>query len=273
MDSGFFERGWRRFTHDAALARWAAHALPHARAAVEARENAEWLRCGGTWFAGVNVLNNNEAGALPGGADITDAADGAGAPGGAVDFIRTQLGLADFAWDRAQVSVCYPGYPKPWAGESEAAFNYRKTRDAAHVDGLLRNEPERRRFLREHHGFILGLPLSTFDEGAAPFTVWDGSHEIVRRGLAARLRLSGAAPETWAAEDVTEAYHACRREVFETCARTEIYARPGEAFLVHRLALHGTAPWKDGARADADGRMIAYFRPPCLTPDAWLTAA
>jgi len=38
-------------------------------------------------------------------------------------------------------------------------------------------------------------------------------------------------------------------------------AAPGQAYLLHRLALHGVAPWADGAEASADGRMVAYFRP------------
>ena len=31
--------------------------------------------------------------------------------------------------------------------------------------------------------------------------------------------------------------------------------------MIHRLALHGIAPWEEDAGADAEGRMIAYFRP------------
>ena len=40
--------------------------------------------------------------------------------GAAMDFVRGELGHS-LPLHRAQVSVCYPGYPKPSAEESEAA--------------------------------------------------------------------------------------------------------------------------------------------------------
>jgi hypothetical protein len=50
-------------------------------------------------------------------------------------------------------------------------------------------------------------------------------------------------------------------------------AQPGEAVLVHRLALHGVAPWQKGATAPPEGRMIAYFRPEFQgLGDDWLSA-
>lgn len=61
--------------------------------------------------------------------------------------------------------------------------------------------------------------------------------------------------------DVTEIYASARREVFETCPRVALPAAPGEAILLHRLTLHGVAPWAAGATADPMGRAIAYFRP------------
>jgi hypothetical protein len=59
-------------------------------------------------------------------------------------------------WDRAQVSVCYPGYPKPMDGETDGQHRFRRDRDAAHVDGLLGLGQPKRRFLKEPHQFILG---------------------------------------------------------------------------------------------------------------------
>jgi hypothetical protein len=156
------------------------------------------------------------------------------------------------------------------ASESEAVFRYRVRRDAAHVDGLRREGVDRRRHLREHHGFILGVPLAEAGPGASPFVVWEGSHEIMRAAF--RTRLAGIAPERWGDEDVTEAYHAARREAFEICRRVVVHARPGEAYLAHRLVLHGMAPWEPGAPAGPDGRMIAYFRPEVGGPDHWLNA-
>ena len=62
--------------------------------------------------------------------------------------------------------------------------------------------------------------------------------------------------------DVTDIYVAARREAFERCPRVTVHAAPGSAYLIHRLALHGVAPWGLGASSAPEGRMIAYFRPP-----------
>jgi hypothetical protein len=123
----------------------------------------------------------------------------------------------------------------------------------------------------ETHLFILGLPLTPAAEGASPMVVWEGSHEVMRAALAGAL--AGVAPQDRATADVTDAYGAARRRCFETLRRVEIPAQPGEAYLVHRLALHGVAPWR--APAGAGPRSIAYFRPPpppALGPDWALRA-
>lgn len=257
----FFENGWCKFSYDPVLADWVARTLPTARETVTAPENAEWLRCGGTWFAGVNVLPSDATGSVPGGVRLA---------GRAVEFVDNELGLADFDWEAAQVSVCYPGYPQPMPGESEAAFRYRQTRDAAHVDGLIPQGPDRQRHLRELHGFLLGIPLVQAGEGAAPLVIWKGSHKVIRAAFAELF--SGLPAQEWGEVDATEVYQAARRRIFETCTRVEVTAKPGEAYLIHRLALHGVAPWATGAKAGPDGRMIAYFRPETGGPTDWLNA-
>jgi len=261
MERSFFSKGWCRFGHDPDLADWVRRTLPAARAAVAAPENAAWRRCRGTWFAGVNALPNDADGAVEGGLKIR---------GQAVDFIGQTLGHEAIAFDRGQVSVCYPGYPRQMAPESEAGFRYRRDRDAAHLDGLLAEGPARRRRLREHHGFLLGVPMVEAAADAAPFVVWQGSHEIMRQTF--RACFAGLPPEEWASLDVTETYHAARREIFESCSRVEIAAEPGEAYLVHRLALHGVAPWAKAAEAGPDGRMIVYFRPEIGGAKDWIDA-
>lgn len=270
----FFQKGWVRFPADPEIAAWASAALPVARSCISDPDHqARWLRCGGTWFVGVSVLPNDADAALP----------DHGVPplrGAPVDFIAEALGFSDFAWDAGQVSACFPGYPRPSEEESEAAFRFRRNRDAAHVDGLLRFDGRRRR-LGERHGFILGLPLTNHAPAAAPFIVWEGSHEVMRKAL--RERLAGIAPENWAAEDVTDAYIGARREAFKTCRRVAVHAPPGSAYLVHRLALHGVAPWPmdrpdevsagTGQAEGSDARIIVYFRPdpfPDGSPEWWL---
>lgn len=241
--------GYQVFGPDPEVARWLRSAGPAALAAAgDPGHQATWLRHGGTWFAGVNVLDNDGAGRVAGGAALRGLALAA------AEAVAGPLPL-----DKGQVSVTYPGYPRRDEGESDANHRYRKTRDAAHLDGLLPVGPNRRRMLKEPHAWILGLPVTECGAGAAPLVVWEGSHEIMRARLGAAFARH---PETdWPELDLTEAYHAARRDVFETCQRMELHARPGEAMLLHRMVLHGVAPWQDGAEAPPEGRAIVYFRP------------
>jgi hypothetical protein len=87
-----------------------------------------------------------------------------------------------------------------------------------------------------------------------------------------RKRFGDLPPNQWGEEDVTQDYHQMRRAVFANCKRVEIAARPGEAFIAHRLTVHGVAPWAESATAGEDGRMICYFRPIVGGPMQWLTA-
>ena len=252
------ERGWRLFGPDDRTRAWAEAALPAARRAVADPSNAHWLRCGGTWFVGVDALPN--------------AADGsiAGVPlaGPALDHLRA-TGDAPSGWHRAQISVIHPGYPQPGPEETAAAFRFRRDRDAAHVDGLLAIGPARARMIREPHGFVLGLPLTAAGRDASPMTIWEGSHHIIRAAFAQAL---GDHPvENWPEIDLTETYRAARRSAFENCPRCVLHAQPGGAYLVHRMAVHGVAPWDPAAKVAPEGRMIAYFRPQ-VPLKRWLSA-
>jgi hypothetical protein len=246
------DTGWMRIGPDPGIRSWADAALPLARSAVAS--GPDLWRCGGTWFPGVDALPNTRRGEV----------DGVGLP----SSVCAVLPVQPKDWHRAQISTILPGYPQPWEGESEAAFGYRVARDAAHVDGLLPVGPEKRRMVREPHAFILGLPLTGAMPGAAPLVVWEGSQAIMRRAFAEAFR--DLPPGSWPDVDVTDAYHAARREVFATCRRVELAARPGEALLLHRLILHGMAPWAKRAEADPEGRMIAYFRPEFSRIEDWL---
>lgn len=249
MVKALLEKGWVHFAAEPEVARWARSACAVAEARVgDPAERERWLRCGGTWFVGVDTLPNDADGGV---------ADSGPLVGHAFEAARALYG--DLPLHKGQVSVTYPGYPRRSDGESDAAFRYRVNRDAAHVDGLLAVGEDRRRMLKERHAYILGLPLSDTGPGASPMVVWEGSHHVMRDMFAESL---GPRPEaTWAEIDLTDRYQAARRRVFETCKRVEITATPGEAYLVHRFALHGVAPWAEGATASPKGRMIAYFRP------------
>lgn len=265
MDLSRFQRfGWVTFPHDTALLAWVDAARPVAEQVESDPEiRAQWLRCGGTWFAGVNAFPNDGSGAVA-------EHDVPALQGDAITFVEEAMGFSGFAWDPAQISVCYRGYPQPWEGESEAAFRFRRDRDAAHVDGFRRADPGRRRSPSETHAFILGIPLNATSDGAAPLVVWEGSHEIVRAAFLERL--SHIPAGTWRNEDVTETYNAARKRVFEACTRRTVTVQPGECYLVHRLALHGVAPWTAEDTA-LKKRVIAYFRPdpfPGASPEWWL---
>lgn len=241
--------GYQVFGPDPRLQDWLAQATPAALAtARDPALRAAWLRHGGTWFAGVNVLDNDGAGRINGSPPFACAA---------LDAAQQITGRLPL--DTGQVSVTYPGYPRKDPQESDANHRYRRDRDAAHLDGLLLVGPERRRYLKEPHGWILGVPLTRCGAGAAPLVVWEGSHTIIRARLGAVLRAHPV--EAWTEIDLTDAYHAARRDVFQRCRRVVLPADPGEATLLHRLVLHGVSPWAEGAEAPEEGRAIVYFRP------------
>lgn len=244
--------GWRAIAPHPAIAAWAAAARPLAVTALA--ETDEPLRCGGTWAVGLDLLPNAPDGSL-----------------GGVAFPWDAVGLVPEPLHRGQVSAVYPGYPQPSDQETDAAYRFRLRRDSAHLDGLLAVGPEKRRMVKEPHGWILGLALNDCSAGASPLVVWEGSHEIIRAGLLAAL--SPHSPALWGEVDVTEAYTAARARVFETCHRVELPGQVGGAVLLHRLLIHGVAPWAEGAVAPPEGRMVAYFRPLLPSVAAWLQAA
>jgi len=233
--------------HDEHVAAWAQAALTAARAVAQTPGD---LRHGGTWRVGVDELPN--------------------APDGSVHGVPLKGNWeahvsAPTHWHQAQVSVVFPGYPAQDPDESDAAHRYRRNRDAAHVDGLLPEGPQKRRHLREPHAFILGLPLNAVS--ASPLVVWPGSHLIMQKAFATRL--SGVAPVAMGNEDITDAYQAARKDVFAQCRRTSILITPGQSVVLHRHLVHGVAPWGDDPAVE-EGRIMAYFRPLLSDPVDWL---
>jgi len=248
--------GWQVFDAEPAVADWVAATQPAALAAVRDAP----VRHGGTWCVGLDALANDAAGRVGAGPPLSGAArDAATALAGRLPL------------HRAQVSVIYPGYPGRDPEESDAAHRFRLNRDAAHLDGVLPEGPARRRHLREPHAWILGLALTEADAGAAPLVVWDGSHRLIRAAFAAALQ--GHDPADWGNLDLTQAYGRVRAEVFARCRRIALPLRPGQAVLLHRMAIHGVAPWQAGARSDPAGRAIAYFRPCLDDPADWMRLA
>jgi len=168
------EDGWTVFAPDAELTGWARACAPLAAEMLADPALVGDYRCDGTWFAGVNALPNDARGAVPG--RVPPLA------GAAVEFTRTLAGAFD--WDRGQMSAVFPGYPRHGAEDTEASHGYRRDRCAAHVDGLERIMPSRRRKLSETHSFLLGIPLGDAGVKEGAFVVWRGSHAIMRAAFA-----------------------------------------------------------------------------------------
>lgn len=254
----WLDRGWQVFAPDNGVLDWLKTAAPAAIVASRDHQaRSEWLRCEGTWFVGVDTLPNDHNGKI-GDSGPLDCA--------ALDAAQAVSGILPL--HKGQVSATYPGYPKRGKEESEGAYKFRRVRDAAHVDGMKPAGKARRRFLDEPHAWILGLPVTECGQGASPLVVWEESHEIIRHRLSAILQQHQ--PEKWGSIDMTETYQAARREVFETCRRVELPGMPGEAHLIHRLAVHGMAPWIDSSVAPEEGRVVVYFRPHLAQISDWL---
>ncbi len=253
--------GWAGPFDDPCIAQWVKNVRPRALdLAGDSELRSKWLRHGGTWFAGVNALDNDPSGSVGNSGPLQ---------GRLIDLIREKYGK--FEWDAAQISGVYPGYPKQDEGETIAAHRFRKNRDAAHVDGLVPSGVQRRRYLSEPHGFVLGLPITDCNEHASPMVVWNKSHEIMREVFQAEF--AGMPSETWSKHDITDVYNAARKHCFDVCQRVVVTAKPGQAYLIHRLALHGVAPWGHGANAPEQGRVILYFRPEIDGGvESWLSA-
>lgn len=264
---GLAAQGFCTFAPTQQSRAWAQAA--YTRAAVILRDAPHAaFRHGSTWFVGVDALPNAPDGSLDGVALAGPWQAHIAAPG---------------HWHRAQLSVVFPGYPQQDANESEAAHRFRTLRFGAHIDGLLPEGPQKRRFLREPHGFILGIALDNSQN--APLMVWPGSHLVM--GAAFRAAMRGATPSE---VDITEAYGAARRQVFDTIAPRPVHLPAGGAVLLHRHCLHGIAPWGDATHAPQDAdlpssdlpssdlpgvgpcRAMAYFRPQLAQPAAWLGA-
>ncbi|WP_295317683.1 hypothetical protein, partial [Roseobacter sp.] len=231
------ETGWALFAPEVATVAWAQKARGAGLRALKAPHLAHMYQCERTWFVGLDALPNGPDGDIDGSGPLR---------GAAVDAVLAQSGFLP-TLHRAQLSVVWPGYPRPREGESDAGFRYRRDRDAAHVDGVMREGSPKRRFVREPHAFIIGVTLTETDPGAAPLVVWEGSHLIMARAF--RSAFAGHSPDSLSAMDVTEVYQTARREVFDTCPRILLHGSPGTVSMVHRLALHGVAPWTPGAYA------------------------
>ena len=262
------QHGWCRFGADADVLQWVHHALPAAEKAISASQHRHWFRYQNTWFVGVNALPNNDRGQVENGPPLQ---------GQAADFIRQKLKADMSSLDQAQVSAIFAGYPKPSETEPETFFNYRLRRDAAHIDGLLKDSTvsESARFAREYHEYILAIGMTNNDNSASPLVVWRGSHAVFQSEFVRFF--AGYEAKRIGSTDISGFYRSVRKRVLESCERVELPLQRGESVVAHRMLLHGTAPWRDRGeepRLNAQPntpRILCFFRPITLTADEWLT--
>ena len=253
--TGLLADGFAVYPAEAATRTWVDAAAPAAEAALQDPALADWYQCENTWFVGLDALPNDSVGRLNGSGPLTGAAMAAA---------QALVGAAP-PLHPAQLSVTFPGYPKPRAGETEAAFRYRLNRDAAHVDGVIGKGSPKRRFVEEPHAYILGVALNDADPHSAPLVAWRGSHRIMHAAFARAFQ--DVPRSARAHHDLTDIYVAARKAVFDSCERVALPLKRAEAVLLHPFTLHGVAPW-GGGQGD---RRIAYVRPELDGGiDAWL---
>ena len=247
--NSYEKNGWISFPYSFALNKWAKKVEEIVSSQIfTIPEGDKDLRCGGTWFPGVNFLNNKRNG------DV----DGVFFPEELKSFIVENEPAFDAVFDKAQISICYTGYHKKMKAESSKAFKFRTDRFSAHIDGILPLGQGRRRFLKEYHSFILGIPINSTSNKASPCVIWEGSHAIVRDAFKKYKEIQNI--DTWDTHDITDFYNKLRSEIFNQCIAKTIWVPVGHAYLIHRLSFHGILPWKDNTKRKS-GRMIAYFRP------------
>ena len=259
----FQQKGWRFLDDDGEFRPWINAAK---RNIVSKFKNKQYdmgqLRSGSTWFVGINFLDNGPKGDIKG-----------------VPFsskiqsdIRRQFGSLIECWDQGQVSICWPGYPRRDLTETLNSFKYRVKKYASHVDGLIPTGNKRRRFAREFHAFILGIPIINSTSHSAPIIVWEGSHLIFRDLF--KTLYSGLSEFEVNNLDITEIYQECRRKVFSTCSASIVCCDKNRPYILDRHRLHGVLPWVDATRnlsvtsdtprSEIDplaGRAVIYFRP------------
>ena len=256
------QHGWHRLPPTASLLAWSKAHLASAQACMSNPKNKHWWRYQNTWFAGVNVLENDAAGAV---------GDKPSLPQDLLQELANYCLAETNTLDQGQVSALYPGYPQVDLQQSEAANHFRQQHYAAHLDGLVPLGPTRRRFLTEQHSFILGISLTEHPANAAPLMVWPNSHQRIQAWL--KSTLEDKSPTSWDQLDLTDEYQQLRKQILDDTEPHALHLAKGEAYVVHRHLLHGMGHWPtDLADPLQQGRIIAYFRPCWHQPKDWLTA-
>ncbi len=228
------------------------------------------LRCGSTWFVGTNFLDNSSNGNI--GTKLLSRK--------IFNNISKKFGNNIKYWDKGQVSICWPGYPRKDDKETIKSFNFRIKRFASHIDGIIPFGKKKRRFAKEFHAFILGFPLQNNCLESAPLVLWEGSHKIFRNFF--KEIYEGITSDKISSIDITELYSECRKKVFKNCEVKKITPQFKQPYLLDRHVLHGIDAWPEKKNVKynlknnmlsnnlSDGRIIIYFRPVFFNPYDWI---
>ena len=271
--TNFIKNGWCFLDNGIENYRWIEATKANIRNKFRQKEYKDSdFRSGSTWFAGINFLDN----------EIGGDVDGISFSSALWSQISGKFGVGIKYWDTAQVSICWKGYPRKDRSESEKAFKYRLKKYSSHVDGLIPIGSSRKRFAKEFHAFILGIPIINNRVDSAPLMVWEGSHKIFRNMF--RKVYAGLSETEISNLDVTEIYQKYRRKVFSTCPVRKVFSHNNQPYILDRHLLHGIESWSvpigDPLLPHLDklfctnpmsGRIVVYFRPAYKNPLDWIT--
>lgn len=247
--------GWVKFCSDKRLLNWLDSLQKNCDIdSLYPRHDYHHLwRCDGTWFVGVDTIPNDHHGIVRQSLPLD---------GSIIDFIKQHLWQRP-QWHRGQLSVCFPEYPKKGDEDTLKSWQFRIKHHAAHCDGIhgigkFTNDQKKSRFLKEHHRFILAIPLDNITQHNAPMMLWQESHRLIQKMLCDVF--ANMLTCEWQNYDITKIYQHCRRHILETITPIAMTANYGDAYLLHRHLLHGIKSW-DRANHEAKIRRIIYFRP------------
>jgi len=223
----FLRDGYLVFEPDAAMTRWAEHALPIAARVVDI-EAGRW-RAGRSWFEGTISIAH---GIRP-------------LQAGPVAFLRRALAHPGMTLTHGQVSSVLTGFPRPTGDPTLDAWH--EAGRIRHVDGTSDGRT------LELFPAILGIILNDIDEeDRGNPTVWPGSHWVT----AAALRSWGAQGD---AREVAALLQARLPLDERAHPPRQITGRRGTAVLYHHGLHHGIGP---NRRPDAAARHAIFFRVP-----------
>ena len=252
MADDFFDLGWIRFGADPQVLGWLNASEAAARRSVTDPAFRQWHRCGGTWFAGVNALANDAAGAVAGGPPLGGeavrfaAALSAGRSTGTGPRSRSAIRVIR---SRARAKATTPS---PTAASATPPMSTAAAGRAGAPPLPARTSPFHPRAAGRSGG-----------SGGLPFRPLEGSHRMVRETLAGTF--GDRPPASWRDIDLTNCITRSGGASSRSAGASSSPPAAARPFCAPpRPARHRA--WREGAAAGE--RMVIYFRPESGDPAA-----